>query len=397
MAFSLLASRRPGRVGYRSALLSAVTILAGCSATRITTAVDVLRIPYAPIRALPCELGSAVPNPVDERIVFGSGQFPVAVPAGGGTTVIAFRGHGAHVSLAGRIDFGVIDSTWRHMTRLIPYQLKNPLDDRSPALIAVAPWEWLLLYSELDPGGPGGTYDLDSATYRMMFSRTRDGGLTWSTPEPVRLPGVDSLLAIPYGKMRTLPDGTVLASIYAGQVNAGSWSAWRPVLLATQDGGTTWSVLSELPTSHSETAFLPVGGDTLLAAMRSGANQIQLAISPDLGGHWLAPVTVTDFNQVPADLAQLPDGEILLVYGSRADGAKGIYYRRIRRDGDSVAVSGPGRAASISVEGTDFGYPSIATIFPNGRVVVLYYISGPGIIGTTELRMVTFCAAVPPT
>jgi hypothetical protein len=329
-------------------------------------------------------------------LVVGSGQFPVAVPAGDGNTLVAFRGRGSHVSLAGRIDFATLDSAWNLTSRMSPATLDSPLDDRNPALYVVSPLVWLLLYAELNPGGPSGAYDTDSATFRIRFSRTLDGGITWSTPVTPPLRGLDTLLASPYGKMRRLSDGTVLASIYAGEGRVSNWPGWRPVLLASHDNGLKWSVLSQLPSSHSETAFLPVGGDTLVAAMRTGGTQIDLTLSPDLGGHWTEPFPITSFNQVPGDLALLPNGEILLVYGSRADGGKGIYYRRLRRAGSALEVSGPALVIPIVLAAADFGYPSIAAILPDERVAVVYYVSGPEVTGTTQMHLVTFCPAAPP-
>jgi hypothetical protein len=160
--------------------------------------------------------------------------------------------------------------------------------------------------------------------------------------------------------MRRLADGTVLASIYAGGNRVSNWPAWRSVLLASHDAGATWSVLSERPSSHSETAFVHDGSDTLVATMRRGGSQSDLTLSPDLGEHWSEPYSVTDVNQVRGDPAALPNGEILLVYESRADGVKGIYYRRLRRIGTALEISGPALVVPITDSGTDFGYPSVA-------------------------------------
>ncbi len=348
---------------------------------------------YAPVGKLACESDSTDPGVLDAQLLSGAGQFPTALPLGDGRTLVAFRGLGGHVSLAGRIDFGVFDQAWNLSARLSPGTLDSPLDDRGPEMLVMGPTDWLLLYSELNPGGPGGSYDVNAATFRIRFSRTTDGGLTWTPPVTPWLAGIDTLLAVPYGKMIQLADGRILASFYAGEGSAANWPAWHPVIIASRDTGATWSVISALEPSHSETALLSVGGDTLVAAMRSGGSQIDLTVSADLGGHWTPSLTVTAYNQVPADLAKLPNGELVLLYGSRADSAKGIYYRRLRRAGMRLAVSRSARVVPISASGMDLGYPSVAAVLAGGRVAAVYYVSGPDVTNTTQLHLVTFCPA----
>jgi len=351
---------------------------------------------YVPTKALECEADSAPALVFDTILISGSGQFPVASPDDGGASVIAFRGRGSHVSIDGRLDFAVLDPTDHLLRRLSPSELDSPLDDRNPAFIALSSSEWLLLYAEVDPGGPNGSFDIGRARYRLRFSRTTDGGMTWLTPSTPVLPGVDTALASPYGKMRRLADGTVLATIYDSQDSMSNYYSWRPRLLATRDSGRTWSVEGTLPWVHSETAFLPVGGDTVIAAMRSGPNWIEGTISPDLGRNWTPPVKVTEVNQVPGDLAELPNGELLLIFGDRTAYPKGIWYKRLMRIGLEFSASGVGFAVPVGTQGIDFGYPSVVRVLPDGRVRFVYYVSGSDVPGTTQLRYAEFCPRLSP-
>ncbi len=321
----------------------------------------------------------------------GAGQFPVATPTGAGGAVVAFRGRGAHVSLDGQVSFALLDSSGQMSAVQNPASLDSPLDDRSPAIIALSPTRWLLLYSELNPGGPNGTFDVARARYRLRATQTLDGGATWTPPSTPNLPSIDSMLTIPYGRMQLLGDGQVLAAVYTAVDSFSNYLSVRPVLLATKDGGTTWRVQATLPNQNTETAVLAVGRDTLIAAMRSGANFLVMTASPDRGRTWTPYFQVTQKDQVPGDLAKLANGDLLLVYGSRVLGAKGIYYRRIRRQGLRLTLGPASVAAPITLGGVDLGYPSVIASQSNGRVSAVYYISGPDVPGTTQMRMVVFC------
>jgi hypothetical protein len=351
----------------------------------------VLTTAYISAGPLGCESDSLSSVITDTAFIVGSGQFPVAVPAGDGSTVVAFRGRGTHVSLDGRIDFGILDSTNHLLERLSPPELDSPLDDRGPELIALSPSQWVLIYSELNPGGPGGTFDIRRAQFRLRLSVTPDGGRTWSAPRIPLYDGVDTLLSVPYGKIRRLGDGTLLATFYASRDSMSNYESWRPVMISSHDDGASWAVQGVLPSPNSETAVIQVAGDTIVAAMRSTSDSIQLTISPNLGRNWTAPVAVTRVHQVPGDLAVLPNGELLLVYGNRAAPLKGIGYRRVNRVRLALGASPPGVVATVSTAGTDFGYPSVARVRADGRVTLVYYVSGPDVPGTTQLHLASFC------
>jgi hypothetical protein len=324
-------------------------------------------------------------------LIDGAGQFPVAARVGDSLAVMAYRGRGQHVSLDGRIDLDVLGSQLALGSRISPGSLDSPLDDRNPALFAYSRARWVLAYSELNPGGPNGTFDANAATYRLRVTTTVDSGTTWSSPVTPAIAPLDTLLTSPYGKMLELGDGTLLMSVYTGVGSVSNYPSWRPAILASGDQGRSWSVHALLPRGHNETALLWLGGDTLFAVMRAGTNNLATTLSFDLGRTWFAPTPVTGINQVPGDIILLRNGEILVVYGGRSD-PKGIFYRRIRRAGLRLGVSREVTAASIGVPGIDFGYPTIAALLEDDRVALLYYVSE----GTrTSLHLAVFCPSAP--
>ncbi|MFJ8958998.1 sialidase family protein [Lentzea sp. NPDC102401] len=155
--------------------------------------------------------------------------------------------------------------------------------------------------------------DLHSFAYRgkPMFSRTTDGGLTWSTPVPMR----DSNTYMQGNQIAVGPDGTlynVAANLFtgAGQNDKGVYMG----VMTSRDAGLHWSAPAKIAPIQFAQLFVPDDNFPIRAEdylpdiavdMTTGAiyvvwadglgttlNKVVLVKSTDGGGHWSGPTMV---------------------------------------------------------------------------------------------------------
>lgn len=206
----------------------------------------------------------------------------------------------------------------------------------------------------------------ESRPIQTVAALSRDGGKTWEQLGSV-FPKVDGLSwHVPFGDIQAAANGDLVAGTYAfTRPKTGNIYAAR-----SRDGGRTWTHLAPIVQDrHVEAALLHVGGGRWLAASRRFEHRdLEIFSSDDDAMTWKRIVTLDVKPVSSAHLLKLSDGRILLTYGNRGAGNRGI---------DAHTSADRGRTWSppqrlIALESEDLGYPD-AVELPGGRLLVSYY------------------------
>jgi len=214
-----------------------------------------------------------------------------------------------------------------------------------------------------------------------------DGGRTWEQfPEIAALPPGQTSL-IPFGAIAPLQDGALGVMMYQRLEDATDVHDLRRAYFFTSaDNGVTWTKRSQLPTgtNPSETTWIRLNNGDLYAAVRMIFKDQHLTAirSRDNGRSWTVEGPLTLPNRNPADFTRLPDGRIILSYGTRNQGDWAIYVRIA--DTEASYWSAPIRL--VDMEGStdepnqpsprrDGGYPS-TVLLTDGTLVTAYYSRG---------------------
>ena len=227
----------------------------------------------------------------------------------------------------------------------------------------------------LPPAPPG---PLRGKTRNPVPAVSRDGGRTWvQFSEVPPMPGSNGDALIPHGRIIPLQNGKLGAMFYGYAV----------YFVTSADGGKTWQKRGqlnegkndEMDRSHNETNWLPLANGDLFAAARTYGDRILEAFrSTDGGVTWKSEGPLTMPSQHPASLVTLPDGKILLSYGLRNSGNRGIAIRladstaRLWSDPFTLVDFGDLPVAPGVKRPTDGGYPS-TIVTPDGMLITAYY------------------------
>ena len=142
----------------------------------------------------------------------------------------------------------------------------------------------------------------------------------------------------------------------------------------SRDGGRTWSHFAPIVEDrHVEAAIVHLGGGRWLTAIRRFKfKDLDMFVSDDDAFTWKHAGTL-DLNPVSAaHLLRMSDGRVLLTYGNRKGGDRGIDARTSSDGGKTW-----GAPQRLGVAAGDLGYPD-AVELPGGRILVAYYASsGP--------------------
>lgn len=201
--------------------------------------------------------------------------------------------------------------------------------------------------------------------------RSSDAGRTWTRTTSFA-PPPGAATAIPYGKIVTLPDGTL--GVTAGVVRVEDVQredqAW---FYRSRDDGRTWGEPTLISTGSNETDLLPATDGRLLAASRSQAGgHLDLFLSDDAGHTWTFGRQLTGDGEHPAHLLLRRDGTIVLTYSIRHRGFFGIGARLSANAGRDWYS--PATVLSFD-DAFDGGYPSTVEL-DDGRLLTAYYASG---------------------
>lgn len=209
-----------------------------------------------------------------------------------------------------------------------------------------------------------------------------DEGGTWSSPfelerdpllAPSRWPEIPASAALK-GRMVELENGDLLLASYIGGLKGSEFDCSR--ILKSRDGGETWQfsdqyfIRDDGSLQEPTLALWPENKITIFYRTTNNDDKLIIA-QADADGGPFGPLETIDVVGHPYDALVLPDGRLFLVYGYRHE-PMGVRARLVRpdqeiADTEEIII----RDDSLS---RDTGYPS-ATLLPNGRILVVYYIS----------------------
>jgi hypothetical protein len=312
-------------------------------------------------------------------VVSGQGYFPAALRLRDGRIAVVLRGGAGHLGIQGRLDM-VFSSdagkTWSKPSIVA----QSSVDNRNPAFGQARDGTLVVGFYRTAQYDEKGRYNpkLDKPV-NTWVTRSRDGGKTWDPPTEIDVSDIS--WGSPYGKIVTLPDGSLLMPVYGGPVRKPDEKPSlqgpnRSYLYRSTNDGKDWKryagPLGGEKIQFNETSIARLASGKMLAAMRARSSDLWLCESADDGKTWgearkLAPAEVH-----PADLLVLPDERVLLVTGYRVGpfGVRGLVGDRAGHfDWDQRFVlvnDAPTR---------DCGYPS-SVLLKDGRVLTVYYATG---------------------
>lgn len=309
----------------------------------------------------------------NQIVTKGLGYFPVAVSLKNGDVLAVIRGGAPHIGVKGRLE--LVRSTDGGKSWSAPWTaVDGEFDDRNPAMGQLKDGTIVLAYaiaSGYDETGlkfKGNRGERIFDGVYLVFSK--DNGMTWS--KPVRDETIYRFYSgkghiSPYGKIIQLPDGTVVMAVYFEFFDARGNQSF---VFRSKDGGRTWGEPALLGEHFNETGILRMKDGRLLAAMRSEkGGHIAITESTDQGKTWSKANQITSDSEHPADLIQLRDGRVLMVFGER-NAPRGVH-AMISTDGRTWEKGKHIVLADDSPNG-DCGYPSSVEV-GKGKVVTVYY------------------------
>jgi hypothetical protein len=346
-------------------------------------------------------------------VVRDGGYFPVLIRLKNGMLAAVVRGGARHVGVGGRLD--LITSrdggkTWS-APRLLVYM---PPDSRNPAFGQAADGRLVCAFAVTGPYRRG-QFVFETERYSVWVTTSDDNGDSWTPPKQIQTPPFE--YASPYGKIVSLPDGTLLMGLHGwhrppreGDRLPEAKQGYFAAVCRSKDHGATWSpptpivgyVAGRRPnTAYDEIGLVVLPGAKVLAVMRGGPwGGLDQCLSSDGGRTW-GPIEsiVPGEHRHPGDVVLLKSGRLLLTFGHREPpfGVEAVLSGKEAGQWDQLARATPttqrpavpvGKATQwdwqthVALEWNaasgDCGYPSSVEL-EDGTIVTLYY--GVGELG----------------
>ena len=333
------------------------------------------------------------------------GYWPVILKLPNGHLGVVTRDGAFHGGERGRLVFVTSPDggeSWSHATVIAA----DGPDNRNPAFGVAADGTLLALFIKADRYIDGNwSPEKDRGGYTPTWmSRSNDNGATWGEAEVVDGQGREQWsyagrtgpddhhrYSSPFGKMLTLPDGTILMG-YAIGTTEQPRQAGAAFLIRSRDGGRTWVDCVTLAEGYGESALCHLGGDRFLVMLRSttqGSTGLWQIDSEDGGYTWTEPRQITGDMEHPGDVIRLQDGRLLLTYGRRRP-PMGILGMVSRDDGKTWHERR--KLLLVGDSGDDQGYPSSIQL-DDGTIVTVYYSSELHVEGPSRTEVLGIHAA----
>ena len=340
----------------------------------------------------PLPVFSGIYRPLSTRrfiVMTAGGLFPVMQKLPDGRLGVVARGGDYHIGERGTLVFVTSPDggeSWSHPTVIAA----DGPDNRDPSLGVAADGTLLVTYVKADlyTDGIWDTGKKGGGASTLYICRSEDGGATWSKGKLMDGLGDEQWSAAgetgpddphwfysPYGKMITLPDGTILMNTYMNYYPQHKQLPRKSAafLIRSYDGGRTWVDRVTIAEGYDETAICHLGDGRLIAITRPNG-RLHQSDSTDGGYSWSEPRPVTNEMEFPADVIRLQDGRLLLIYGRRVPphGIQGMVSRDEGRTWD-----GDHKLFLVGDSSTqDCGYPS-SVQRDDGTIVTVYYACDP--------------------
>lgn len=298
-------------------------------------------------------------------VVKGAGYFPVLIKLRDESLAAVVRSGAPHIGVGGRIDFvRSFDGgkTWSSPQTVV----YMPPDTRNPAFGQSRDGTLVLAFAVTGPYPKGRWQPQISKRYTVWLTWSDDSGQTWLPPRPLAVSPLP--YGSPYGKIVSLPDGTMLLAVY-------QWDEKRrygSYVFRSTDSGRTWGKPSLIAENHNEAALAVLPSGTILAVVRRNDNSLSECYSDDGGFTWTKPKKLTESPFHPADVIVLNSGKVLLTFGRRTEpyGAEVVLGKV---EGQRVQWHWETRTlVEWRAANSDCGYPSSAQL-SDGAIVTLVY------------------------
>lgn len=217
---------------------------------------------------------------------------------------------------------------------------------------------------ELDDG-PGDAIRWSRGGGSVTVCRSLDAGRSWSSPAPIDVAPYSGGYGLRGGLV--LPSGDIVLPLSDVPHYA------RVFLVRSRDGGATWSPPEPVAAvdgyAFEEPApYLAADGSILLVLRENATRRLHSVRSTDGGRSWSAPVP-NGLTGYPADLVGLGEGRVAAVTGWR-DAPGEIRLHLSETDGRAWTREPAFVAGNLGTR--DCGYPT-AVALGNGDLLVVYY------------------------